>query len=64
MPEGVQGYESGRNVYWRISWKSKVNGVTSVTRRDPKSAIDLAEEQRRRGFKTKLVRVEETELDF
>ena len=64
MPEGVQEYESGAHTYYKVSWKSKLNGVTTVVRRDPKSAMNLAEDQRKRGFKTKLFRVEETELDF
>lgn len=67
MPEGVQPYECSTAVHYRVEWKSKIKdavSVTSLVRRDIRTAMDLAADQRRRGFKTKLIRVEETELDF
>jgi hypothetical protein len=69
VPEGVQEYESGKTVFYRVEWKSKqrVSGeyqVISLVRRTIQTAMNLAEEQKKRGFKTKLIRVEETELDF
>lgn len=67
MPEGVVEYEHDRNVFYRVEWKSKIKdglSVTSLIRRAIESAMELAQDQRRRGFKVKLIRVEETELDF
>lgn len=67
MPEGIEEYERKSNLYYRVEWKSKIQDllpVTRLTRRTIESAMDLAADQRRRGFKTKLFRVEETEIDF
>lgn len=66
MPEGVQDYELNRNVYYRVQWKNKTKGATTVTdlvRRTIESAVELAEAQKKRGFKVHLFRVEETEIE-
>ena len=63
MPEGVQKHERPHNFYYKVSWKGKA-GAIELARRTIESATELANAQKERGFKTKLIRVEETELDF
>lgn len=66
MVEGMQPDECTPEVSWEVSWESKLGGIVfpSVERRDQGTAIALAREQRAAGFKTKLRRVEKTEIDF
>lgn len=63
MPEGVQKHEKSHNFFYKVSWKGKA-GVIELPRRTIESAMELAKAQRDRGFKTKLIRVEETEIEF
>lgn len=52
-------------VSWKVQWVSKQGRMNEpIFRRSQADAIDLARLQRAAGFKTKLFRVEETEIDF
>lgn len=71
MTEGIQPHENTPEICYEISWKSKVPLATTedfpvhtLIRRDPGSAMELANKQKAAGFETKLHRVERTELEF
>lgn len=68
---GMQPDECTPEVNWEVVWFPKLPSLeaamanpTTIIRRDQGKAIDLATAQRAAGFKTKLIRVERTEVDF
>jgi hypothetical protein len=63
-PELPKEDECTPEVSFKVQWHSPVAGASEVVRRDYGAAIDLARLQRAAGFKTRLKRVEETEIDF
>ena len=63
--EGMQPDECTPEVSWKVRWFSPVvKDWLSQTRRLQIDAFELATKQRAAGFKTKLFRIEQTEVDF
>lgn len=63
--EEVQPEGCVPEVSWEVSWESSAHdSMLPIVRRTEDSAKDLARLQRAAGFKTRIQRVERTEVDF
>lgn len=65
--DGMQPDECTPEVGWEVRWHSPLmpgSEPVVMPRRNQIAAIELAREQKKRGFETKLYRVELTEVDF